>query len=388
MGVGIIIFAVASALLGLYVFVPDGGLRMFNSLPSIWQSIMGNAPVILHPPSFGREMIEAGPFRPFRYVNDEDIMECLQLLSKILGPVIGPPVPPRVEHPIPPLPLRFFRAAIDAISGVWPHLMLMSFLANFTLATLQKFRDEEKRNVAKQLEQTNKKYLDMTEAKGEQADAILILDDKLKQVTMDMKKPNEEKDKKIVELSDSLEQLKKENLRVTQAHSELGSLLGEKTEACLHIKKDHDDLSDSLKQENQKHLDMTQAHDQKTQRLAVLDDQLKEKIKELQDRQNFSNDLEVKLDKRTLDYTNMIAAKEEWAKKFAELEFENKDFQKRKTDILADNSMIRSEKNDLEIELKSVKNDLEKCKTDHKAALTQIEGENKKLKEDTQNQRE
>ena len=388
MGVGIIIFAVASALLGLYVFDPDGGLRMFNSLTSIWQSIMGNAPVILHPPFFGREMIEAGPFRPFRYVNDEDIMECLQLLSKILGPVIGPPVPPRVEHPIPPLPLRFLRAAIDAISGVWPYLMLMSFLANFTLATLQKFRDEEKRDVAKQLEQTNKKYLDMTEAKGEQADAILILDDKLKQVTMDMKKPNEEKDKKIVELSDSLEQLKNEHLRVTQAHSELGSLLGEKTEAYLHIKKAHDDLSDSLGQGNQKPLGMTQAHDQNTQRHAVLDDQLKKKIKELQDAQKFSNDLEVKLDKKTLHYADMITAKEERAKKVLELESENKGFKELNTDILADNSMIRSEKNDLEIELKSVKNDLEKCKTDHKAAVTQIEGENKKLKEDTQNQRE
>lgn len=43
--VGIVIGAVVSALLGLYVFVPDGGLRTFDYWISIWQ------PVVWEPPA-------------------------------------------------------------------------------------------------------------------------------------------------------------------------------------------------------------------------------------------------------------------------------------------------------------------------------------------------
>lgn len=213
----IIIGAVASVLLGFHFFVPDGDLLMFDSLPSILQPIIeGNAPVILHRPFFEQEMIEAGgPFWPFWYVNDEQIMEILQLLEETLGPVVGPAVPPQVEHPIPPLPLRFFQAAIGYIFRVSP--LVMVCLAYWIIEGNIRGKEERK----------------TTKVKQECAKKIAVLDDELKRVDMDLTKSIDERDKKIVELSDSLEQLKKENPRV----NELKSLLGQKIEEYLNIKK-------------------------------------------------------------------------------------------------------------------------------------------------------
>ncbi|MCJ1347105.1 hypothetical protein MMC31_005326 [Peltigera leucophlebia] len=53
--VGIIIGAVVSALLGLYVFVPDGGLQRFNYYLSIWQPIVWDAPPAVVRPSYHEE---------------------------------------------------------------------------------------------------------------------------------------------------------------------------------------------------------------------------------------------------------------------------------------------------------------------------------------------
>lgn len=318
--VGIIIGAVGIALLGLYVFVPDGGLRMFDSLLSIWQPIMGNAPVILHSPLFEQEMIKVGPFR---YVNDEEIMESLQVLSEMLGPVIGPRIPPRVEPFVPPLLLRFLQAAIDAIFGVWPYLILclaIIALAKKTcdLLTLQKCSKEERGNVSKQLEQANKKYLDMTKANEKQAEKIVILGDALKQDTkehLDLTKANAEKDKKIVELSDALRQRTNEIIRATERQVELRILLGQKTEGYLDIKKSHDYLSTSIKQENQKLFNMTQAYDEKTKKAAVLGYEFKRKAKELQETQKSDIDLGVLLEHKTKEYLGMKTVQEEWAEK-------------------------------------------------------------------------
>lgn len=396
--VGIILAVVASALLGLYAFVPDGGLRMFNSLPSIWQPIMKNTPVFSQPQFFEREMIDAGPFRPwpFWYVNDEEIMESLQLLSEILGPIIGPRIPPEIEPPIPPLPLLFLQAAIDAIFGVWTYIM--TFLAMLVLA--KNISDyDEKRKFSKDLEQTNKGYLDTTKTMEEQAEKIVILHNELKEVTMEMTKTNDEKDKKIVELSDELEQLETENLRVTQNYSELGSLLGLKTKEYVHIKKAHDDLSDSLEQGNQKLLDMTQAHDQKTQKLAVLDDQFSRKTKELQEAQNINSSLRVRLEQIEAENKKLTEDTQDLQERFEEESRQVKRLLEEKTSLLRQfdeksrqmkqlEEDQKNEQKEREEASKQVEQKLKEDKTRQLELLEEMSKEVKQSKDDAKEQKE
>ena len=114
--VGIIISAVVSSLLGLYVFVPDAGLRTFDFWLSIWQPVVWDVPAILRLPSIDRVGANGLPLwlggvqnkqEEMIEISTEDLMERLHRLDNLLerlqgqsdplGPEIGPEIPPPFE---------------------------------------------------------------------------------------------------------------------------------------------------------------------------------------------------------------------------------------------------------------------------------------------------
>lgn len=282
----IIIGAALSALLGFYVFVPGGSLRVLDYWLNIRQPILGDAPVIVDFLLFEQDVIKLGPFQ---YFNDGEIMESLQVLSDILGPVIGPRIPLRAEPAIVPLPLRFLPAVTAAVSSLWPYLVICLAVIALTkkswdLRNLQKCHEDEKKINLKQLEQKSKEHGDMKKAHGEQAQKFFILDEALKQNIkehLDTRKANDEKAKKLVDLEDALEQRTKEHFDATKVQIGLGELLEQKTKDILDTKKANFDLDDLLKQEFRKLLDMAQGYDEKAKKAETLGDEFMRKTKEL-----------------------------------------------------------------------------------------------------------
>ena len=185
--VGIIIGAVVSAILGFYVFVPDGSLRMFDYWLSIWQPFVWDAPVVLHSTPFEEELARylqeaARDAGEFHY---EDFIEQLQASSAILDPVIDPQIPPRVGPYLLPLPINFLWEGAGVFFSIWPYFVLcLSIIAlaqkTWDLRKLQKRHHEEKEDISEQLRQKIRENLEMTKAHEEQARKILTLDEKTK----------------------------------------------------------------------------------------------------------------------------------------------------------------------------------------------------------------
>ncbi|MCJ1348385.1 hypothetical protein MMC31_006617 [Peltigera leucophlebia] len=113
--VGILIGAVVSALLGLYVFVPDGGLRLLYYLLSSREPIEWDVPAIMQPlfseeggelwlPSWVQKLVERTDWiedMERQGYSDEDITRMLRGQPAIDGP-IGPRYPPGLELGPPP----------------------------------------------------------------------------------------------------------------------------------------------------------------------------------------------------------------------------------------------------------------------------------------------
>lgn len=143
---GIIVGAVVSALFGLYVFVPDGGLRPSNYLLGVWQSLVWNASAVSHsklaeqkeefqfalPPSY-KEEDEVMDENQFQFIGHEDIMKRLQALSDLHGPEIGPRLPPR--DPLSRM-LRLHQAVVESLLILWPEFIiwLLPYLLDILLA--------------------------------------------------------------------------------------------------------------------------------------------------------------------------------------------------------------------------------------------------------------
>lgn len=214
---GITVGAIASALLGLYVFVPDGGLRNFDYWLGMWQPMVWDAPAVVHSPpfeqeeesqfqlssSFKEEEATQFPFFPsfeeeeatqfplypsfeeeeeevmdenqFQFIGHEDIMERLQALSDLLGPEIGPRIPPRV--PLPCM-LRFHQAVVEKFSILWPHFIRCLLPCLLAIALAQKtcvlrklhklFEAEKHKNAELLAEQQSKESLGKTKARDEE----------------------------------------------------------------------------------------------------------------------------------------------------------------------------------------------------------------------------
>ena len=118
--VGIIIGAVVSALLGLYVFVPDAGLRTFDFWLSIWQPVVWDVPAILRLPSIDRVGANGLPLwlggvqnkqEEMIEISTEDLMERLHRLENLLERLqgqsdpLGPEFRPEIAPPFEPEPL-------------------------------------------------------------------------------------------------------------------------------------------------------------------------------------------------------------------------------------------------------------------------------------------
>lgn len=246
--VGIIFCAVVSAILSIYVFVPDGGLRIFDYWLDIWQPIVWDVPAAVNSPSleqagesqyllywpFEEEEATQSPFYPsfeeekaaefadyslfeddevmdenrFQFISEEDIMERLRALSDLLGPEIGPRIPPRV--PLSRM-LCFHQAVVEILLILWPQFiacllpcLLAIALAHKTCALrkLQKLYEAEKRKDAELLAvRKSKEYLDKTNAGDEDEEENRTTSEQLgqqKTETLDDAKANDDRIKEIV----------------------------------------------------------------------------------------------------------------------------------------------------------------------------------------------
>lgn len=186
--VGIIIGAVVSAILGFYVFVPDGSLRMFDYWLSIWQPVVLDAPVVIRRTPFEEELTRyleeaALEVAQIRY---EDIIEefrgQLQASSGILDPVIGPSqTPPQVDPYLLPFPISSLWVVAKAFFSVWPYFIFcLPIIAlgrkTWELRKMQNRQREEKRDILEQLRQNIMENEEMAKAQEEQAQKILALD--------------------------------------------------------------------------------------------------------------------------------------------------------------------------------------------------------------------
>lgn len=183
--VGIIVGAVASALFGLYVFVPDGGLRTFDDGLGRWQPMVWNAPAVAHSTSSEQKEESQFPLHPcyeeevtdenqFQFIGHEDIMKRLQALSDLYGPEIWPLIPPQV--PLSRV-LQFHQAVVEILSILWPQVIiyLLPYLLDIVLAQktcvlrkLQKlYKAEKHKNVELLAGQKSKESLDKEKIRDE-----------------------------------------------------------------------------------------------------------------------------------------------------------------------------------------------------------------------------
>lgn len=190
--VGIIIGAVVSAILGFYVFVPDEGLRIFDYWLSIWQPIVWDAPVVKQNTSFEEEMARyfqgiALDAAIIKYEDSyEDLMRELHAPSETNDPFIGPQISPQaLPYVLPPPIISLLWVVAEVCFGLWPYFiscLTMIALARKTwgLHKLQIRLHGEKEDLSEQLRQKTKERLEMANAREEQAQKILALDNTTK----------------------------------------------------------------------------------------------------------------------------------------------------------------------------------------------------------------
>lgn len=188
--VGIIIGAVVTALFGLYVFVPDGGLRAFNYWLSIWQPIEWDAPTVTSPPFLEQEGAYRSPLclrieeiekekkvtdediRPF--TTEEEFMVRMRELADYLGLDIETLLAPRVEPGPHSRMLGFQEAVLASFVVLWHHLVFVPHILpgllvialaqkSYALRKERSLYEVEKRKIAERLEeQRGKEALDKT----------------------------------------------------------------------------------------------------------------------------------------------------------------------------------------------------------------------------------
>lgn len=182
--VGIIIGAVMSAILGFYVFVPDGSLRMFDYWLSTWQTVEWDAPVAINRSSLFEEKLA-------RYVEEaalevahlsyEDLIAELRASSGILDAINVPQDPPRVDHDPLPLPISSLWVVAGVLFSLWPYFIsCLSIIAlarkTWDMRKLQHRQHEEKGDILEQLRRKTKENLEMAKAHEEQAQKILAIE--------------------------------------------------------------------------------------------------------------------------------------------------------------------------------------------------------------------
>lgn len=181
----IIFGAVASALFGLYVFVPNGGLRTSDYWLGVWQPMVWNASAVTHSTSSEQKEESQFPLHPsyeeevmdenqFQFISHEDITKRLQALSDLHGPEFEPGIPSRV--PLSRM-RRLHQAVVEILSILWPHFIiyLLPYLVDIVLAQktcalrkLQKLYQAEKpKNVELLAGQKSKKSLDKAKNRDE-----------------------------------------------------------------------------------------------------------------------------------------------------------------------------------------------------------------------------
>ena len=181
--VGIIIGAVVSAIFGLYIFVPDGGLRTFDYWLSIWKPIVWDASAVVHSPFFEQEGANQSPLRlsveeekdvvaenQLPVTREEEFMERMREVAVLFGLDIEPLLAPRVE-PDPPSRMLCSRKAVHS-NLVALYLISMPYLLpgllaiamaqkTYALRKVRKLYEAEKRKDAELLEeQKGEGYLD------------------------------------------------------------------------------------------------------------------------------------------------------------------------------------------------------------------------------------
>lgn len=181
---GIIVGAVVSALFGLYVFVPDGGLRTSDYWLGVWQPMVWNASAVTQSASFEEKEESQNPLHPsveevmdenqIQFISHEHIIKRLQALSDLHGPEFEPSIPSRV--PLSRM-LRFHQAVVEILSILWPHFIiyLLPYLLDIVLAqktcalrNLQKLYQAEKcKNVEPLTGQSSKESLDKAKNRDE-----------------------------------------------------------------------------------------------------------------------------------------------------------------------------------------------------------------------------
>ena len=172
--VGIIIGAVMSALLGLYVFVPDAGLRTFDFWlriwqPVVWEPIAWDVPAILRLPSVDRTGANGSPLwlgvekkdegmmedtsiedfierlRRLEGISNENFMEKLPAQPDLHGPEIAPVIPP---FPFDPDPLAhlvpFHKGVVMVFFFLCQHFALFVLPCLIPIALVQKIYTSRK----------------------------------------------------------------------------------------------------------------------------------------------------------------------------------------------------------------------------------------------------
>ncbi len=217
--VRIIVGAVVSSLFGLYVFVPDSGLRTCDYWLGIWQPMVWNAPAVAHSTSSEQKEESQFPLHPcyeeevmdenqFQFIGHEDIMKRLQALSDLHGPEIGPRIPPRV--PLSRM-LRFHQSIVEIFSILWPQFIiyLLPYLLDIVLAQkacvlrkLQKLYQAEKhKNVELLAGQKSKESLDKAKNRDvdeEERPTTLEQSEQERTETLDDAKANDDRVRKIM----------------------------------------------------------------------------------------------------------------------------------------------------------------------------------------------
>ena len=188
--VGIIIGAVVTALFGLYVFVPDGGLRTFEYWLSLWQPIEWDAPTVARPPFLENEGAHRSPLwlrveeveeekkvmdrKKPRFTSEEEFMVRMRELADFHGLDIEPFLAPRIKPGLHSRMLRFQEAVLVTFVVLWHHLAFVPHLLAGLLAialgqksyALRKERNlyevEKRKNEERLEEQRGKEALDKT----------------------------------------------------------------------------------------------------------------------------------------------------------------------------------------------------------------------------------
>lgn len=141
---GIVVGAIFSALFGLYIFVPDGGLRTSDYWLGVRQPMLLNASAVvthfssseqkeepqfqLHPSNEEGEEEEEEVMQEnqFQFIGHDDIIQKPQAMSELHGPEISRAC---IPSQVPPARmLQFHQAIVEILTFVWPHLIICLLL--------------------------------------------------------------------------------------------------------------------------------------------------------------------------------------------------------------------------------------------------------------------